>query len=258
MAEKKSLGKEFTKGLIAENPVFRLVLGTCPTLATSTSVVNALGMGISAMIVLVCSNIVISLLRKVIPSKVRIPAYIVVIASFVTIVQMIVKAFVPALDAALGVFLPLIVVNCIILGRAEAFAGKNSVIASAVDGLGMGVGFTIALCCMASVREILGAGTFLAGAQNLLVLFGDNVLNGFNGFTLPWTEYITPMTVFILAPGGFLTFGLLMACANKLAERKGKPRAELGGCQACPMAKNCALLAEGKGCSEEKKEGESA
>ena len=256
MAEKKSLGKEFTKGLIAENPVFRLVLGTCPTLATSTSVVNALGMGISAMIVLVCSNIVISLLRKVIPSKVRIPAYIVVIASFVTIVQMIVKAFVPALDSALGVFLPLIVVNCIILGRAEAFAGKNSVVASAVDGLGMGVGFTIALCLMASVREILGAGTFLAGAQNLLVLFGDNVLGGFNGFTLPWTEYLTPMTVFILAPGGFLTFGLLMACANRLAESKGKAKAELGGCQACPMAKNCALLAEGKACNDEKKEGD--
>ena len=251
MAEKKSLGKEFTKGLIAENPVFRLVLGTCPTLATTTSVVNAFGMGISAMIVLVCSNIVISLLRKVIPSKVRIPAYIVVI------VQMIVKAFVPALDSALGVFLPLIVVNCIILGRAEAFAGKNSVVASAVDGLGMGVGFTIALCLMASVREVLGAGTFLAGAQNLLVLFGDNVLGGFNGFTLPWTEYLTPMTVFILAPGGFLTFGLLMACANKLAEKKGKPRAGLGGCQACPMAKNCAILAEGKECGE-KKEGETA
>ncbi len=253
MAEKKSLGKEFTKGLIAENPVFRLVLGTCPTLATSTSVVNALGMGISAMIVLVCSNIVISLLRKIIPSKVRIPAYIVIIASFVTIVQMLVKAFVPALDAALGVFLPLIVVNCIILGRAEAFAGKNSIIASAVDGLGMGVGFTIALCCMASVREIIGAGTFLDGAQNLLVLFGDNVLGGFNGWTLIGeNSFIQPMTVFILAPGGFLTFGLLMACANRLAERKGKPRAELGGCQACPMAKNCALLAEGKGCDENK------
>ena len=237
--KKKSLGKEFTKGLIAENPVLRLVLGTCPTLAVSTSVVNAVGMGISAMIVLVCSNIVI-------------------IASFVTIVQMIVKAFVPALDAALGVFLPLIVVNCIILGRAEAFAGKNSVIASAVDGLGMGVGFTIALCCMASVREILGAGTFLAGAQNLLVLFGENVLNGFNGFTLiPQDGVISPMMIFILAPGGFFTFGILMACANRIAEKKGKPKADLGGCKACPMAKNCAILAEGKGCGE-KKEGEQA
>ena len=171
---------------------------------------------------------------------------------------MIVKAFVPALDAALGVFLPLIVVNCIILGRAEAFAGKNSVIASAVDGLGMGVGFTIALCCMASVREILGAGTFLAGAQNLLVLFGENVLNGFNGFTLiPQDGVISPMMIFILAPGGFFTFGILMACANRIAEKKGKPKADLGGCKACPMAKNCAILAEGKGCGE-KKEGEQA
>ena len=256
--KKKSLGREFTKGLLDENPVLRLVLGTCPTLAVSTSVVNAVGMGISAMIVLVCSNIVISLLRKIIPSKVRIPAYIVIIASFVTIVQMIVKAFVPDLDAALGVFLPLIVVNCIILGRAEAFAGKNSVIASAVDGLGMGVGFTIALCCMASVREILGAGTFLAGAQNLLVLFGENVLNGFNGFTLiPQDGVISPMMIFILAPGGFFTFGILMACANRIAEKKGKPKADLGGCKTCPMAKNCAILAEGKGCGE-KKEGEQA
>jgi len=255
LAEKKSLGKEFTKGLISENPVLRLVLGTCPTLATSTSVVNALGMGISAMIVLVCSNIVISALRKVIPSKVRIPAYIVVIASFVTIVQMIVKAFVPALDASLGVFLPLIVVNCIILGRAEAFAGKNSIVASAVDGLGMGIGFTMALCCMASIREILGAGTFLAGAQSLLSLFGENTLNGFDGFTLIGEgSAISPMMIFILAPGGFFTFGILMACANKIAEKKGKPRAGLGGCSACPMAKNCAILAKGENCEEKKEE----
>lgn len=252
MAEKKSLRKEFTKGLISENPVMRLVLGTCPTLAVTTSVVNALGMGVSALLVLVCSNIVISALRKIIPSKVRIPAYIVIIASFVTIVQMIVKAFVPALDKSLGVFLPLIVVNCIILGRAEAFAGKNSVIASAVDGLGMGVGFTIALCCMAAVREILGAGTFLAGAKSLLSLAG---ITSFDGFTLVSEgSAISPMTIFILAPGGFFTFGLLMACANKLAENKGKPRAELGGCSACPMAKNCAILAKGKDCSTEEKE----
>lgn len=252
MAEKKSLGKEFRKGLIAENPVLRLVLGTCPTLATSTSVANALGMGIAATLVLICSNIVISLLRKIIPSKVRIPAYIVIIASFVTIVQMIVKAFVPALDESLGVFLPLIVVNCIILGRAEAFAGKNPVIASAVDGLGMGVGFTMALCCMGAVREILGAGTFLVGIKDLLAVFGDF---SFNGFTIiPEGSAISPMLIFILAPGGFFTFGILMACANKLAEKKGKPRAELGGCQACPMAKNCALLADGKACSEEKED----
>ena len=173
MAEKKnSLGREFTKGLVAENPVLRLVLGTCPTLAVSTSVSSAIGMGIAATIVLLCSNVVISALRKVIPSKVRIPAYIVIIASFVTIIQLLVKAFVPALDTALGVYLPLIVVNCIILGRAEAFASKNSVLASALDGLGMGCGFTAALFLMSTVREILGSGTFLAGIKDLLAVFG--------------------------------------------------------------------------------------
>ena len=167
MAEKKSLGKEFSKGIIKENPVLRLVLGTCPTLATSVSVTNSIGMGIAATMVLICSNIVISALRKVIPSKIRIPAYIVVIASFVTIVQMLVKAFVPALNDALGVYLPLIVVNCIILGRAEAFAGKNSVLASFLDGLGMGIGFTFALVVMATIREVFGAGTFLDGSRRV-------------------------------------------------------------------------------------------
>ena len=246
MAEKKSLGKEFTKGLIAENPVFRLVLGTCPTLATSTSVVNALGMGISAMIVLVCSNIVISLLRKVIPSKVRIPAYIVVIASFVTIVQMIVKAFVPALDAALGVFLPLIVVNCIILGRAEAFAGKNGVLASAVDGLGMGIGFTVALFVMGTIREIMGAGTFLAGISGLIG-------GSFDGFKIPFLNE-NPMLIFILAPGGFFVYGLVMALSNKLAESKGKPKAELQGCEKCPMAKSCSIRATDEACDKKEVE----
>lgn len=252
MAEKKSLRKEFTKGLIAENPVLRLVLGTCPTLATSTSVANAIGMGLAATIVLICSNMAISLLRKVIPSKVRIPAYIVIIASFVTIVQMLVKAFVPALDESLGVFLPLIVVNCIILGRAEAFAGKNSVIASAVDGVGMGVGFTMALCCMASIREVIGAGTFLVGIKDLLAVFGTIEWNGFEIIKENNALGLSPMLIFILAPGGFFTFGILMACANRIAEKKGKPRAELGGCKACPMAKNCALIADGKTCAEEK------
>ena len=241
MAEKKSLCKEFTKGLIKENPVLRLVLGTCPTLAVTTSVTNAIGMGVAATIVLVCSNIVISALRKVIPSKVRIPAYIVVIASFVTIVQMLVKAFVPALDKALGAFLPLIVVNCIILGRAEAFASKNPVLYSAVDGLGMGVGFTAALCLMGTVREVLGAGTFLAGIQSLLVLFGDNVLGGWDGFD--FNNALTsvgfqPITLFILPAGGFFVFGILMATANKIAEGMGKPKAVLG-CASCPMAEHC-------------------
>ncbi len=225
MAEKKSLFKEFSKGIVIENPVLRLVLGTCPTLATTTSVQSAVGMGLAAGIVLVCSNIVISALRKVIPSKVRIPAYIVVIASFVTVVQMLVKAFTPELDEQLGVYLPLIVVNCIILGRAEAFAGKNPVLASAVDGLGMGVGFTAALFLMSSVREILGAGSFY-------------------GISIPFLAD-NPMLIFILPPGGFFVFGILMAVVNRLAEKRGKPRAELRGCEACPMSATCKLHNEG-------------
>lgn len=257
MAEKKSLGKEFTKGLIKENPVLRLVLGTCPTLAVTTSVTNAIGMGIAATIVLVCSNIAISALRKVIPSKVRIPAFIVVIAAFVTVVQMLVKAFVPALDTALGAFLPLIVVNCIILGRAEAFASKNNVLYSAVDGLGMGIGFTTALCLMGTVREILGSGTFLAGIQDLLVLFGDNVLGGWNGFDFSaGLEKIglSAITFFILPAGGFFVFGILMALANKIATGNGKPKAELG-CAGCPMAENCAKALDGKEkCDNDSKE----
>ncbi|MBO5421468.1 MAG: electron transport complex subunit E [Clostridia bacterium] len=246
MAEKKSLGKELTKGIIVENPVLRLVLGTCPTLATSTSVTGAIGMGISASIVLICSNIVISALRKVIPAKVRIPAYIVVIASFVTIVQMLVKAFVPVLDEQLGVYLPLIVVNCIILGRAEAFAGKNGVLASAVDGLGMGIGFTVALFVMATIREILGAGSFLAG-------FGGLIGNDFNGFSVPFLNE-NPMLIFVLAPGGFFTYGLVMALANKIAESKGKPKAELKGCENCPMAKSCAIKATDEACDKKEVE----
>ena len=232
MAKKKSLFQEFTKGILVENPVLRLVLGTCPTLAVSTSVESALGMGVAASIVLVCSNIAISALKKVIPQKVRIPAYIVIIASFVTIVQMLVKAFVPQIDAQLGVYLPLIVVNCIILGRAEAFACKNS--ASAVDGLGMGVGFTAALLLMGAVRELLGTGA-IAGLQII-------------------PASVSPMLIFILPPGGFFVFGLLMACANKLADKKGLSKAELKGCEACPMAASCSLRGE----VENKKDGKEA
>ncbi len=244
MAETKkiSYGHELTKGILKENPVLRLVLGTCPTLATSTSVVNGVGMGIAATIVLVCSNIVISALRKVIPSKARIPAYIVVIASFVTMVQMLVKAFVPALDKSLGVFLPLIVVNCIILGRAEAFAGKNPVLASACDGLGMGIGFTAALFCMGTVREILGAGTFLSGIDTMIGSFVD--LKGFTGFDFSEglaNIGLAPMTLFILPAGGFFVFGMLMALVNRLAEKKGKPKAALEGCKGCPHAAACAM-----------------
>ncbi len=224
MAEKKTLRQELTKGFLKENPVLRLVLGTCPALAVSTSVENAIGMGVSASLVLIGSNIVISALRKIIPAKVRIPAYVVVIASFVTIVQMLVKAFAPVIDEQLGIFLPLIVVNCIILGRAEAFAGKNSVVASAVDGVGMGIGFTAALLAMSIVRELVGAGT-LAGFQ-----------------ILPTS--ITPMAIFILPPGGFFVFGILMAVANRLSEKKGLPKAELHGCEFCPMASSCAIRIE--------------
>ena len=160
--------QNFSKGIIKENPVLVLVLGTCPTLATSTSISNALGMGLAATVVLLCSNIVISALRKVIPDKVRIPCYIVLIAGFVTMVQMLVKAFAPALDASLGIYLPLIVVNCIILGRAEMFANKNKVFDSAVDALGMGAGFTLALSLMALIREVFGNGTFF-GMFGLLI-----------------------------------------------------------------------------------------
>ena len=156
---KTSYLKEFTKGIVKENPVLCLVLGTCPTLAVTTSAFNAIGMGVAATMVLVCSNAVISLLRKFIPDKVRIPAYITVIAGFVTVVQMLVKAFAPAIKDSLGIFLPLIVVNCIILGRAEMFAGKNPVIPSILDGLGMGVGFTAALLLMGIIRELFGAGS---------------------------------------------------------------------------------------------------
>ena len=233
MAEKKSIFSEFSKGLVKENPVLRLVLGTCPTLAVSTSVESALGMGLAASVVLVCSNIVISALRKVIPSKVRIPAYIVVIAGFVTLVQMLVKAFLPQIDEMLGVYLPLIVVNCIILGRAEAFASKNTVLYSAVDGLGMGVGFTAALLLMGGIRELIGAGSLA-------------------GFTV-FPEAIPPMTIFVLAPGGFFVFGILIALANKVAESNGKPKAELKGCSACPMAASCSLMGSSDTCKEEKK-----
>ena len=221
MAEKKSLGKEFTKGLIKENPVLRLVLGTCPTLAVTTSVESALGMGAAAMIVLVCSNIVISALRKVIPSKVRIPCYIVVIASFVTIVQMLVKAFLPQIDEQLGVYLPLIVVNCIILGRAESYASKNPVLPSIFDGIGMGLGFTFGLTCIAIVREFIGTGAIF-GVQILPLA---DAAAGKGGYV--------PVTIFILPAGAFLVLAFLVAGMNKLKKRaaqKGKKIAEPQGC----------------------------
>ncbi|MBP3522604.1 MAG: electron transport complex subunit E [Clostridia bacterium] len=196
----KELRKIFMNGIIDENPTFRMVLGMCPTLAITTAVSNGIGMGLAVTFVLVFSNLVISLLRKAIPDQIRIPAFIVVIATFVTIVQLVVKAFVPALDAALGVFIPLIVVNCIIFGRAEAFAFKNKPIPAIVDGLGMGIGFTIAITLISAVRELFGAGTLL-GVQ-----------------VMP-AGYM-PMDLLVKPAGGFIVLGLLLALMNKLLPKK--------------------------------------
>ena len=195
-----SLGKIFKNGIIDENPTFVQVIGMCPTLAVTSSAINGIGMGLSTAIVLACSNIAISLLRKVIPDKIRIPAFIVVIATFVTIVQMVLKAFVPALDQALGLYIPLIVVNCIILSRAESFASKNGPMESAVDGIGMGLGFTLGLTILGAVRELLGAGSIFG-----LSIFGASY---------------QPALLFILPPGAFLTLGFLMALFNKVVKKK--------------------------------------
>ena len=194
--------KELTKGFIKENPIFVLVLGMCPTLAVTTSVENAIGMGVAATFVLVCSNILIALLKDFIPSKVRIPCYIVVIASFVTIIDLVMAAYVPEIHKNLGIFIPLIVVNCIILGRAEAFACKNNVFHSLLDGVGMGVGFTLALVVVSTIRELLGAGTIL------------------NNPILPKAYIDSPMLVAILAPGAFITLGLLMAIINIIKTKR--------------------------------------
>ena len=221
MSEKKKLGI-LTNGILNENPVLRLVLGTCPTLAVTTMAANGIGMGLAATFVLLCSNVVISALRKVIPEQVRIPCYITVIAGFVSVVQMLVKAFIPALDQALGVYLPLIVVNCIILGRAEMFASKNTVLDSALDGIGMGIGFTLTLTVMGSIREILGAGTWLAGLDGLLPFLPE----GFALRVLPAS--VDPFTLMTSAPGGFFVFGVLMAGAAWLTARKKTVAAEEG------------------------------
>lgn len=206
--KKRSLTYEFSKGLVRENPVLRLLLGTCPTLAVTTSTKNGIGMGLAATFVLVGSNLIVSLLRKSIPDKVRIPAFITVIAGFVSIVQMLMQAYLPELNKSLGIFIPLITVNCIILARAEMFASKNAVLPSVVDGLGMGVGFTAALFLMGSIREILGNGTFLDIPLPALQTGG-------------WIE---PMIIMILPPGGFFVFGILIALANKLSEQMDKKK----------------------------------
>jgi electron transport complex protein RnfE len=208
-------------GIIKENPVLVLVLGTCPTLAISVSVSGALGMGVAATFVLIGSNAVISALRKIIPSNVRIPCYITVIAAFVTIVMMLIKAFVPSLYAALGVYLPLIVVNCIILGRAEMFAAKNKILDSIFDGIGMGLGFTLIIVIMASIRELLGEGSW----------FGISII--------PKEYTIGVMT---RSPGGFFTFGLLMAALAAILAKRGKKPLKFStsnGCADCPVASAC-------------------
>ena len=206
------------KGILLENPVFILILGTCPTLATTTGVIGALAMGLAATAVLICSNTVVSLLRRIIPETVRIPCYIVIIAGFVTIVQMLMHAFLPALYELLGVYLALITVNCIILGRAEMFAGKNSVGRSALDGLGMGLGFTLALLMMATVREVLGAGTF-AGMEIPFII--DHKIE-----------------FFVKAPGGMLVYGCLIALVYKITKGKG-PKKKSFSCAGCPSAGLC-------------------
>ena len=207
-----------TKGILKENPVLVLVLGTCPTLATTTNIAGAFGMGIAAMVVLICSNMLISMLRKVIPDNVRIPCYIVIIAGFVTIVQMFVQAFFPELYEMLGVYLALITVNCIILGRAEMFAGKNSVGKSALDGVGMGIGFTIALCAMAFIREVFGNASFA-------------------GIPIPFLEPYK-IAILVKAPGGMLVFGLLIALVYAITSGKAPLKTDFS-CAGCPSAGNC-------------------
>jgi electron transport complex protein RnfE len=197
------LSKVFINGVLNENPTFRLVLGMCTTLALTTAAINGIGMGLATTFVLVGSNLAISLLKNFIPSKVRIPAYVVIIATFVTIVDMIMQAFVPALYESLGIYIPLIVVNCIILARAESFASKNSLLPSIIDGLGMGAGFTVALLLLGSIREILGSGSW----------FGIPVVS----------EGFSPAVIMILPPGGFITLGLVLGLLNKLTGKTEQP-----------------------------------
>lgn len=236
-------------GIIKENPTFILMLGMCPTLAVTTGAVNGLGMGLSTTVVLIMSNMLISMLRKIIPDKVRVPAFIVIVASFVTIVQFLVQGFIPSLYDSLGIYIPLIVVNCIILGRAESYASKNPVVESIFDGIGMGLGFTVGLTCIGIVREILGAGQ----------IFGKQILplaeNGGFGYT--------PITIFVLAPGAFFVLACLVALMNIIrakAEKKGKPLPPAQGC----LAGDCASCGQSSVCggktaapvAEEKKDNE--
>lgn len=225
MKSEVSAMERLWNGLIKENPTFVLMLGMCPTMAVTTSGINAIGMGLSTTVVLILSNMVISAMRTIIPDKVRIPAFIVIIASFVTIVEMLMKGYLPSLYSALGIYIPLIVVNCIILGRAEAFAYKNGVINSMFDGIGMGLGFTLGLTCIGIVREIIGSGC----------AFGFQIM----------PEAYEPVTIFILAPGAFFVLACLVALQNKIkqsAANKGKtvPACDTSKCMGCSMVGECA------------------
>lgn len=224
-------------GLIKENPTFVLMLGMCPTLAVTTSAINGLGMGLTTMVVLALSNAFISMLRNIIPDKVRIPAFIVVIASFVTMAELLLEGFLPSLYNALGIYIPLIVVNCIILGRAEAYASKNPVIVSLFDGIGMGLGFSFALTCIGAVRELIGAGTIF-------------------GFTIMPDSYV-PSTIFIMAPGAFFVLAVLTAVQNKIkiaGEKRGKDMSKIqSGCGSDCM--NCKDTGCSKRIYDDKEEG---
>lgn len=221
---------EVSRGIFQENPTFRLVLGMCPTLALTTSLENAIGMGLAATFVLICSNMAISALRNIVPNAVRIPCYIVVISAFVTTIDLLMQAYLPALAASLGIYIPLIVVNCIILGRAEAFASKNPVIDSAADGLGMGLGFTGALMLIATVREFLGNGSITIWKS------------------LALTDLQTHTIVFLVLPaGGFITLGLLMALINRISSAAAKRK---GAAEPAPLdldCRHCVLCSMGCG-----------
>ena len=227
---KESKLKVLLRGIAAENPVLILILGTCPTLAMTTNVISAFSMGIAATVVLICSNVVISALRKIIPDSVRIPCYIVIISGFVTAVQMLLQAYLPSIYDMLGVYLALIVVNCIILGRAEMFARKNNVVRSALDGIGMGIGFLLALLIIASIREIIGNGSFA-------------------GIVIPFlSDY--KISMFAQAPGGFLVYGIVIAIVNFITANKGGIKKKSFSCEGCPSAAAC-----GGSCATEKEVG---
>ncbi len=231
-----SVKERLINGIVKENPTFVLMLGMCPTLAVTTSAINGLGMGLTTMVVLALSNVFISLLRNIIPDKVRIPAFIVIIASFVTIVQLLLEGFIPSLYDSLGIYIPLIVVNCIILGRAEAYAYKNPVIPSLFDGIGMGLGFSVALTCIGAVRELLGVGE----------IFGIHVM----------PDSYVPISIFIMAPGAFFVLATLTAIQNKVkinGEKKGKDMSKIqSGCGSDCM--NCAEAGCAKRLVEEKED----